>query len=108
MAAVLAGAGFFYARPAVLWAAEALLVCGLLFPRAAARVSRAWLGFSGLLGELNSRLALTLIFFFVLTPAALLRRLFSGVPRGFGKKTAGSFFFERNKEYSSGDFEKLW
>lgn len=108
LAAVLAAAGLYYGSGAAAWAAAALLLCALVSPRAAARVSAAWLAFSALVGKYNTRLLLILIFFLVLIPVAFLRRLFSGDTLNTGKKGEGSYYRKRGGKFTAGDLENLW
>ena len=61
------------------------------------------------LGAINSRIILGLIFFLILTPIALLSRLFSKDKMQLKKKAdKASYFKMRNHVYSSEDFENPW
>ena len=65
-----------FARAEVLGAAGALLVVlALTAPRLLRRPSALWWRFSRLLGHVNARLLLTLLFALVLTPVGILWRL---------------------------------
>ena len=66
------------AGPWLAGAGALLALAGLLAPRALRPVHRAWMGLAFVLGWFTSRLVLTLLFFLVLTPIALVRRLFVG------------------------------
>ena len=59
-----------------------LIVMGLLIPTALAPVHRIWMKASLVMGWVNTRIILTVVFFVVLTPLGLLRRL-------LGKDTLG-------------------
>lgn len=62
--------------PAWPWAVfVALAAAGLLAPRILAPVYRAWMAFAAVLGAINSRILLTVVFLFVFTPVALLQRV---------------------------------
>jgi hypothetical protein len=79
---------------------SALLLLALVTPAGALAVRAAWMRFAGLIGWFNSRVLLTVLFFVVLTPLALARRLFGASPlstdwkpgatRSFWKKTEKS------------------
>lgn len=63
--------------PRVLWTLATLLfVPGLLFPVALAPVQRAWMAFATVLGHVNTRIILTLLYYLVVTPVGFVMRLF--------------------------------
>lgn len=94
---------------APVYVALALLLCGLFVRPAARLISRLWLSFAEHLGAFNSRVILTLVFFLVLTPLALLFRLFSKNPLQLKcARDTRSMYMERNHLYNRADFEKMW
>jgi hypothetical protein len=101
-------------RPGVkagfLAAAALLLAVGLFVKPAGALIARAWLKFGGLLGAVNSRIILGVIFYLFLTPIALLARL-TRVDFLHLKKRPGadrSYWHARNHAYTAEDIGKLW
>jgi len=63
--------------PFALWLAAALLLLlGLVFPPALAPVEKGWMKFGMLLGWINTRIILTLLFALVVTPIGAVARLF--------------------------------
>jgi hypothetical protein len=52
----------------------------LIAPAAALWIRHAWMSFAGVLGWINSRILLSAMFFLLLTPVALIRRLFHADP----------------------------
>jgi hypothetical protein len=52
-----------------------LVVPGLLFPAVLGPVERGWMAFALVLGAINTRILLTLVYVVVVTPIAWLRRL---------------------------------
>jgi hypothetical protein len=63
--------------PPVLWTvAAALVLVGLIYPRALAPVERGWMAFGMALGWVNTRIILTLLFALVMTPVGAVMRLF--------------------------------
>lgn len=92
-----------YKLIALLIIAMCLLAIGLFSTFLSAKISWLWMGLAKMLGYINSRILLGLIFFLILTPLAALRRLFR--PKEKRTEKSSSFFY-RNHEYVSSDFEK--
>lgn len=71
------------------------------------QIDRVWRGTSRLMGWVSNAVLLTIIFFLVLTPMGLGRRLRG---KGLGKfdKKATSNFSEREHAFGKVDFEKTW
>jgi hypothetical protein len=86
-----------------------LLLSGIFFKRISALIARAWLRFSSLLGALNGRVILTVIFFLVLTPIALLYRAINGDTMKLRRKSLeGSLWTARDHPYEAKDLENTW
>jgi len=63
--------------PRVLWTLGVLLfVPGLLFPAVLGPVQRAWMAFALVLGHVNTRIILTVLYYLVMTPVGFVMRLF--------------------------------
>jgi len=94
----------------------AYVVAALLFVAAtlsirplANRVARIWLRFAELLAVVNSRIILTLLFFLVLSPVALVYRLFAKKPLMIQRqKGTTSYYCERDHLFGKEDLEKMW
>lgn len=85
----------------------ALLVLDMTWPSAFKPAARLWFGLSHILGTVMSKILLAVVFFTVLTPVGLLRRVMGKDPmqtRGF-KKDATSVFRVRDHQFSSKDIE---
>jgi len=111
--ALLAGAclvlGFMFHVRIFTYTAVALLVIALFVKPLAAKLSSAWLGLSAVLGAVNSKILLTLVFYLVLTPIAVVHRYVHGdflSIRGGGARE--SHWTERNQEYTARDLERPW
>ena len=52
-----------------------LVLPALVFPRMLGPVERAWMGLAAVLGAVNTRILLTLVYVLVVTPIAWVRRL---------------------------------
>ncbi len=86
------------------------LVLTMTWPAIFGPLARVWFGFSHLLGSVVSKVLLTVIFFLVLTPVALIMRM-----RGMDsmrikawKKNRDSAFIDRNHTFSAKDLEKTY
>ena len=89
--------------------AFALLISGILLKKFTSMVSDGWLRVSGVIADFNNRVLLTAVFFLVLTPVALIYRLFNGKGLRSGKnEDAESYFSTRDREFKKEDFEKIW
>ncbi|MCR4319082.1 MAG: SxtJ family membrane protein [Candidatus Brocadiaceae bacterium] len=86
-----------------------LLCVSLLSKKLTSKISRLWLGFSYYIGTVNSKIILTLIFYFFLTPIALLFRLLKKNPLLLRRiKNINSYYIVRNYMPTQKDFEKIW
>ncbi len=82
---------------------------GLLSPFLRNYILKGWNGFAKVLGFINSRIILSGIFFLILTPIALLSRLFSKDRMQLKRLKKGeSYFKNRDHEYGPEDFENPW
>jgi len=101
-------------RPGVkagfLAAAAALLVAGLFVKPAGRAVAAAWLRFAEVVGAVNSRIILAVVFFLFLTPIALLARLTRGDLLNLRRKSGEgrSYWLDRSHAYTRVDLEKIW
>lgn len=84
-----------------------LLVINMTWPAIYTLPAKIWLGFSHLLGTVMSKIILTLVFFIVLTPLALLRRALGHDPMALKKwkKGNGSVFETRDHTYTPKEIE---
>ncbi len=84
-----------------------LLLLGMVWPRAYSLLARLWLGISLLLGSIMSRVVLSIIFIVVVTPIALVMRLFGHDPmrRKAWKKGTESTFVSRGDIIEAKDLE---
>jgi hypothetical protein len=62
--------------------AGCLLVPALVLPRSLYWIYRGWMGVGHILGQINTRIILGLIFYGVVTPIGILRRLLGKDPMG--------------------------
>jgi hypothetical protein len=74
----------------------------------AEKISWVWLKIAEILGLINSTILLSLIFFIILTPLALLMKVFKKSDSLKLKKLSGSAYDERNHIYTANDLENTW
>jgi len=86
----------------LLFIALGFIAVGLLSSFLSSKIAWLWSGFSKILGYVSSRIILSIVYFIVLTPLALLRKI-SG-----RKKPVSNFsnFLIREHVFSKSDFEK--
>lgn len=80
---------------------------GLLSERLAGWIHAGWMMLSSVLGYIGPRVFLTIIFFLVLTPMAIVYRL-TGNDELRLKYRPGSLFVPREKEVTARSMEKTW
>ena len=99
MAAAFAALSLFFRWLFVV--AALFLFFGVAAPRLLAPVFRAWMKLAAVLGWINTRILLILVYYLVVTPIGLLMRLFRRSPLPGG-------YWEKPKPHSYGDrhFEK--
>ena len=91
-------------------AAAIVSVGGLMFPFLAKGIHWFWYKLAMVLGYINSRILLSLIFFIFLMPVAWLAKLFSKDALQLKKKTADndSYYVDRDYAYEKKDLENVW
>jgi hypothetical protein len=93
----------------LLWTALLLALGNVFESRATTVIARYWMRFASFLGAVNTRILLAAMFFVVLTPIALLYRLFNREAADrFRKNSQSSYFDDVRKSFDREDFEKLW
>ncbi|MBI4803608.1 MAG: hypothetical protein HY795_00050 [Desulfovibrio sp.] len=98
---------WFTGRKDALGYGIALLVLDMTWSSAFKPAAKLWFAFSHILGTVMSKILLSVVFFTVLTPVGLFRRLLGKDPmqtQGF-KKNAASVFRVRDHLFSSKDIE---
>ena len=89
-------------------AAMTVLVLVMTWPSLFKPLARIWFGFSHILGGIVSKVLLTLVFFIVVTPIGLIRKVFGADPMKLSiwKKSSNSVLVDRNHLYKKEDIEK--
>ena len=94
-------------RHVFLYVAIALHVLNMIVPSLYKPLAYLWFGLSDLMGAVMSKVLLSIVFFFVVTPIGILRRLFgkdSLKLRAF-KASKESAMLERNHMFTAKDLE---
>jgi hypothetical protein len=91
-------------------AAVALLAVGLFVKPVARWIALGWLKLAEVLGAVNSRILLGLIFYVFLTPIAVLARATRGDFLALKRHTAPdrTYWQKRDHAYTAEDLGKLW
>ncbi len=96
--------------PWFLYIGAGVGVISLAVPVLGDLIVKGWYKLAEILGAINGRILLSIIFFIFLTPIALLSRLFvKKNPLALKKQeSGGSAFTERNHLYTAKDMENVW
>ena len=92
-------------HPDLVVIAGVLLVLGLASVYMLAKIAEAWMWIGEKIGAVMSRVILSVVFVFFLTPVSLLYRSFGRKNR---KQNKESYFVERNHTYTAADLEKIF
>ncbi len=92
---------------AAIWTGVVLLVLNMTWPGAYKPAARIWFGLSFSIGTVVSKLLLSLLFFLIVTPMGLFRRMSGKDPllRKQWKTENASVFVQRDHSYASEDLD---
>jgi hypothetical protein len=95
-------------REGYLIGAIVLHVLNMIVPQVYRPVAVLWLGLSDLLGSVVSKILLSIVFFLVVTPIGILRRLFGkdSLQLRVFKASKESVMLERNHTFIGSDLER--
>lgn len=80
----------------------------VFIPIAARGIEWVWLKLAHVLGWVNSKILLSLIFFIFLLPIAWISRLFTKDPLKLNGRQLKTLYAERNHLYKKEDLENIW
>lgn len=91
-------------------ASVVVILVTLVVPSVLTPITLVLHGFSAIMGNVLSRVLLTVVFFAVVTPVGIVRRLVTGerLKTGLWKKGRESVFDSREKAFSATDLEHLF
>lgn len=93
---------------AILWAILAIGLLGLLFKQIAYVIDQLWMGLGKIIGAVVSKIILVLFFYLILSPIALLSRIFSKSDPLKLKKDNASTFNSVEKNIDLDLFKNPW
>jgi hypothetical protein len=95
-------------RDGIILAAMAVHVVNMTAPKVFGPAAVVWFGLSHAMGIVVSKVILTVVFFAVVTPVAVCRRLmgFDALQLKVFKAGRGSVMYERNHTYTGKDIEQ--
>jgi len=106
---LLAAARFAFGGKMTVWAlalSAVFLLAALAVPRALAPVHRYWMKFAAVLGAINSRILLMIVFTVVVTPIALLLRVLGRRPMTWHDQRDSYWRRRTAAEFTAGRMER--
>lgn len=83
-------------------------VLSIAIPAAGDLIVKGWYKIAEILGAINGRILLSLVFFVVLFPVAIIAKMGKKNPLALKREAKDSVFVERNHKYSAKDLEQVW
>lgn len=99
---------FVFKLPVLLYISFGIGLVALFWNWLAEKIAWVWLKFASVLGVVNGKILLSIVFFIFLTPIAFLNKLFSKNPLQLKKDNQKSVFVERNVTYKKEDLENIF
>lgn len=99
---------FIFKSQYFLMAAAAIGVLSIAIPVFGDLVVKGWYKLAEVLGAINGKILLSLVFFVVLFPVAVIAKLTKKNPLHLKKDDSDTVFTERNHKYSAKDLEQVW
>jgi len=108
MVLILLLVGLFLKKIIFFKLALPILIINMIFPKIYVPLARLWLGLSNLIGTIVSRILLSIIFFLIVTPIGLIRRLLGKDTLKLKefKKGNASVMQTRNITFAKGELER--
>ena len=109
LAAALLITSWWLKQPVFAYIALIISMLAAISPRLAQGMHTAWMALARVLGWINSRILLTVLFFVILTPIALLARWRGANSLQLRRKPGqDSWFVSREHQYDKTDMEQIW
>ena len=99
---------FVFKSPWWLYAAAAVGLLSIVIPAVGDLIVKAWFKVAEILGNINGKIILSVMFFVFLWPIAMLYRLTTKNPLAIKRTDDSSFYTERNHQYTKDDLEQTW
>ncbi|TLU99139.1 SxtJ family membrane protein [Dyadobacter luticola] len=94
--------------PYFLMAAAAVGVLSLAIPVVGDLIVKGWYKIAEILGAINGKILLSIVFFVVLFPVAVVAKMSKKNPLGLKRDSGKSAFTDRNHKYGAKDLEQVW
>ncbi|MBF0440311.1 MAG: hypothetical protein HQK54_00240 [Oligoflexales bacterium] len=89
--------------------AALLAISSLIHPPIADKIAWYWMKFSHILGDANSKIILTIVYFVILVPVAIAYQILNrSQKRYFFSNENSSTFLSSDEKYDKSSFEKMW
>lgn len=108
LSAVAGACGVYFHKDVLLYVAIILSAMGAFSLLITKWIDFVWMKLAWLLGAIVPRIILSAVFYLLLTPIAMLSRIFGDKDPLLLKKRTDSFFKVRVGEIQSSSFEKPW
>ena len=108
LSAVAGACGAYFHKDVLLYVAIVLALIGAFSLLITKWIDFVWMKLAWLLGAIVPRIILSVVFYLLLTPIAMLSRIFGDKDPLLLKKRADSFFKVRVGEIHPSSFEKPW
>jgi hypothetical protein len=99
---------FVFKSPWWLYAAVAVGVVSLAIPALGDLLVKGWFKLAEILGNINGKIILSVMFFVFLFPIAVLYRLTAKNPLAVKRTKSDSFYTDRDHLYTKEDLEHTW
>ncbi len=96
-------------KPWLIYLAASIGMVSVFSEKAAGFIYKYWMKLAQILGTINSKILLTIIFYLFLTPLSFLYRLLNKDTLQLKKDSSKTtYFITRNHTYTKADLEKMW
>jgi hypothetical protein len=99
---------FIFKSSVFLLIAVGICFAGLLSVRLAAFIAGLWMKVANLIGLILNTVLLSLVFFVLLTPLTLIRKIAGKSPILLKPTHGETYFHARNHKYDKGDLQDMW
>lgn len=98
----------YFQRPLLLYIGLTLGILGIASDYLLTQITRLWEKIGHLLGQINGKILLTLVFYLILTPLAFLMRKLSKTHLPLTRTPGQSYFTDKPHTFQKKDLEELF
>ncbi|TDE16590.1 SxtJ family membrane protein [Dyadobacter psychrotolerans] len=99
---------FIFKSKYLLFAAAFVGIISIAIPAAGDLIVKGWYKIAEILGAINGRILLSIVFFVILFPVAIVSRLGKKNLLSLKRESKKTVFVERNHKYTGKDLEQVW